>query len=150
MLREGLGLHRFPEGVAKALLRSAEASLALAESRGVWLRCRHFTFLYRGQRLVSVGLNSHKTHPKSLRYGYRSKRASSEGWTVGTHSELSAVLHMDRDECRGLTLVNTRVNRRGMLDYSRPCDGCVDLIRSLGFREVYHTSRDGSFVRMEF
>lgn len=97
-----------------------------------------------------MGLNSHKTHPRNLRYGYRSKRQSKAGWTVGTHSEMSAVLKMDGEDCRGLTLVNTRVNRRGRLDYSRPCEGCTDLIRSLGFREVYHTARDGSFVRMEF
>ena len=150
MLREGLGLHRLPEKSARILLRSAEASLALAENRGVWLRCRHFSFLYRGQRLLSVGLNSHKTHPMSLQYGYRSRRASPGGWTVGTHSELNAVLRLGDGECRGLTLVNTRVNRRGRLDYSRPCEGCLDLIRSLSIREVYHTAKDGSFVRMEF
>ncbi len=150
LLREGLGIHRFPESVSRILLKSAEASLALAESRGVWLRCRHFTFVYRGQRLVSIGLNSHKTHPRSLRYDYKSKRNSGAGWTVGTHSEMSAVLKMDSEDCRGLTLVNTRVNRKGRLDLSRPCEGCLDLIMSLGFRDVYHTSRDGLFVRMEF
>jgi len=116
----------------------------------VWIRCRHFTFVYRGQRLVSIGLNSHKTHPRSLRYGYKSKRNPDSDWTVGTHSEMSAVLKMGSDDCRGLTLVNTRVNRKGALDYSRPCEGCLNLIASLGFRDVYHTSRDGSFVRMEF
>lgn len=68
---------------------------------------------------------------------------------VGTHSEMSAVLNMDSSECRGATLVNARINRRGEFDYSRPCGGCMDMLRSLGFGDAFYTNRDGRFVAME-
>lgn len=122
----------------------------MAEARGVWQRCRHFTFVFKGQRLLSVGLNSHKTHPRNLGYGYVNKRHSNISWLVGTHSEMSAVMRLEEEDPRGLVLVNTRVNRRGLLDYSRPCHGCLDMITRMGFREVYHTTKEGEFVRMEF
>lgn len=72
-----------------------------------------------------------------------------EAVTVGTHSEMNAVLRMERDGCEGLTLVNTRVNRRGKIDYSRPCVGCSDMISRMGFGEVFFSTREGSFERME-
>lgn len=149
LLRESLGLHRFDEGQARFLLKAAEASLALAESRGIWHRCRHFSFVFDGGRLLSVGLNSRKTHPHNLLYSYVGRDGADISRIVGTHSEMSAVLRMDAAECRGATLVNTRINRRGEFDHSRPCPGCLDMIRSLGFREAFYTDVDGKFVSKE-
>ena len=146
LLRESLGLHRFDEGQARFLLKAAEASLALAENRGVWHRCRHFSFVFDGCRLLSVGLNSRKTHPRNLLYAYVGRDGSDISSVVGTHSEMNAVLRMDAAECRGSTLVNTRINRRGEFDYSRPCRGCLDMALALGFKETFYTDMDGKFI----
>jgi hypothetical protein len=149
VLRESLGIHRFSEKEARFLLKSAEASLALAEGRGLWHRCRHFSFVFRGGRLLSVGLNSSKSHPRNLLYAYMGRDGSDISHIIGTHSEMNAVLRTDSDECRGATMVNLRINRRGDFDYSRPCSGCCDMLRSLGFVEAFYTHSDGRFVSME-
>jgi len=148
VLRESLGLHRFDEGEARILLKAAEASLALAEGRAIWHRCRHFSFVFKGSRLLSVGLNSRKTHPRNLLYAYAGRDSADISQYVGTHSEMNAVLRMDSDECRGATMVNLRINRRGDFDYSRPCSGCRDMLRSMGFSEAFHTHRDGRFLNI--
>lgn len=150
MLREGEFVHRFSKGESRNFLKAAEASLTLAERRGVWHRCRHFTFVFRGQRLVSVGLNSPKTHPRNLLYRYVGRGEVDIAGVVGTHSEMSAVMRLEGENPRGLVLVNTRVNRRGVLDNSMPCPGCADMIRRMGFRRVFHTVKGGGFARMEF
>jgi hypothetical protein len=62
---------------------------------------------------------------------------------------MNAVLRMDPDECRGAAMVNLRINRRGEFDYSRPCGGCHDMLRGMGFSEAFHTDRRGRFVSME-
>lgn len=121
----------------------------MAEVRGLWHRCRHFSFVFDGPRLVSVGLNNRKTHPRNLLYSYVGREDLDISSFVGTHSEMSAVLRLEGGVCRGLKMVNLRINRRGEFDYSRPCRGCFDMMRSLDFKEVFHTDRDGSFVRME-
>lgn len=122
----------------------------MAERRGVWHRCRHFTFVFRGYRLLSVGVNSPKTHPRNLLYRYVGRGEVDIAPVVGTHSEMNAVLRLGDEDPRGLTLVNTRVNRNGKLDNSRPCLGCTDMLRRLGFGRVFHTVKGGDFVRMEF
>jgi len=90
-------------------------------------------------------MNSRKTHPSNLLYSYAGRDGSSTSWSVGTHSEMNAVTKADRSCFRGMVIVNTRVNRRGGLDYSRPCAGCMDMIAKMGFKEVYYTTKEGDF-----
>lgn len=129
--------------------KARKTSLRLAGRLGVWTRCRHFSFVFDGTRLVSMGTNSRKTHPANLDFGYVSRKSRPISGIVGTHSELKATLRAGMGRCRGLTLVNTRVNRNGRLDNSRPCRGCMDVIRRAGFLEVYYTDKKGEFRRME-
>lgn len=129
--------------------KARKESLRLAGKMGVWTRCRHFSFVFDGTHIVSVGTNSRKTHPANLAYGYLSRKSKPISGIVGTHSELKAALKAGPQNCRGLTLVNTRVNRNGRLDNSRPCRGCEDLIGKLGFLEVYYTDGNGEFRKME-
>lgn len=129
--------------------KARKESLRLARRMGVWIRCRHFSFIFDGTRIVSTGTNSRKTHPANLDFGYVSRKRKKISEVVGTHSELKAALRAGMEKCRGLTLVNTRVNRNGRLDNSRPCRGCADLIEKLGFLEVYYTDRKGEFRRLE-
>lgn len=95
-------------------------------------------------------MNSPKTHPRNLLYRYVGRGDIDIAEVVGTHSEMSAAMRLDGEDPRGLTLVNTRVNRKGLLDNSRPCEGCVDMIRKMGFGSVFHTAKGGGFVKMEF
>lgn len=97
-----------------------------------------------------MGVNSPKTHPLNLRFNYVNRDRDSIASLVGTHSELNAVTKIGRDACRGLVLVNTRINRNDDLDCSRPCPGCTDMIRRLGFRAVFHTVKGGGFEMMDF
>lgn len=83
-------------------------------------------------------------------YRYRSRSGDDISRFVGTHSEISAVTRLCEPSGKGLTLVNTRVNRKGQLDFSRPCPGCLDMILKMGFGEVYYTTRDGIFDSLEF
>lgn len=115
----------------------------------MWQRCRHFSFVFDGPKLVSVGLNNRKTHPRNLLYSYVGRDEVEISSFVGTHSEMSAVLRIGRENCRGLKMVNLRINRRGEFDHSRPCRGCLDMMRSLEFNEVFYTEMDGSFSCMK-
>ena len=67
---------------------------------------------------------------------------------VGTHSELSAVIKLGEEDCSGLTLVNTRINRNNLLDFSAPCSGCSDMIRQLNFKEVWYSNANGLFNKL--
>ena len=125
-----------------------EVSFALINKHNADLRCRHFSFILDRNRIISIGLNSIKTHPLNLKYNYVNKNNEKISDIVGTHSELSAVIKLGRENCYGLTLVNTRINRNNQLDFSAPCRGCFDMINQLNFKNVYFTNIKGKFDRL--
>jgi hypothetical protein len=125
-----------------------EVSYALINKHSADLRCRHFSFILNRNRIISIGLNSPKTHPLNLKYNYINKNKEKISSIVGTHSELNAVIRLGEEDCSGLTLINTRINRNDDLDYSAPCHGCSDMIKQLNFENVFYSTSDGNFKKM--
>ena len=125
-----------------------EVSYALINKHNADLRCRHFSFILDKTMIISIGLNSLKTHPLNLKYNYVNKNKEKISDIVGTHSELSAVIKLGEEDCSGLTLVNTRINRNNLLDFSAPCSGCSDMIRQLNFKEVWYSNANGLFNKL--
>jgi len=153
VFRQSQGFYRLDEMISKLpknLAKAVEISYAFAGKRSLKQRCRHFSFIFDRSRLVSMGVNSCKTHPLNMRYNYVNRFNHRISGFVGTHSEMSAVIKLGEAECEGLTLVNTRINRRNELDYSCPCKGCLDMIVKLGFKSVFYTTKDMKFSSMEF
>jgi len=124
-----------------------EVTYALINKHNADLRCRHFSFILDRNRIISIGMNSTKTHPMNLKYNYINKNKEKISDIVGTHSELNAVIKLGIEDCSKLTLVNTRINRNNLLDHSAPCNGCSDMIKQLNFKNVYHTDSQANFIQ---
>lgn len=122
-----------------------EISYALAGKHRSTHRCRHFSFIYDRNSLISVGMNNPKTHPLNLKYNYINKQKDRISDIVGTHSELNAVIKLGYESCDGLTIINTRINRLNEIDYSKPCHGCMDMLTKLGFKKIIYTTKDKKF-----
>lgn len=131
-----------------------EISYALIDEHITNQRCKHFSFIFDKNRLVSIGMNSLKTHPWNLKFNYINKQKINIRDIIGTHSELNAVLKIPNQNCYGLTMINTRINKKNEIDYSKPCNGCMDMIKTLGFKKVYFTTKNKNFefidVRTKF
>jgi deoxycytidylate deaminase len=125
-----------------------EISYALINKHSADLRCRHFSFILDRNRIISIGLNSLKTHPLNLKYKYVNKNNQSISNIVGTHSELSAVIKLGEEDCSDFTLINTRINRNNKLDFSAPCSGCCDMIKQLNFKYVFFSNSEGKFNKL--
>lgn len=125
-----------------------EVTYAFINKHNADLRCRHFSFIMDKNRILSIGLNSPKTHPLNLKYNYVNKNKEKISNIVGTHSELSAVIKLGEEDCSGLILVNTRINRNNKLDFSAPCNGCSDMIKQLNFKEVWYSNANGLFNKL--
>lgn len=124
--------------------------LARAIQPEVMVNNFHVSFvLYKG-RIVSVGLNSKKTHPLNLKY----PKISREGVNVSPHkftcSELNAFVKLKNltnvpfSKC---SVVNVRILKNGDLGYSAPCQSCKSLISYLDIKELYYTDFTGKFVK---
>lgn len=125
-----------------------EISFALLNEHPTDHRCRHFSFIIDGSRILKIGFNRDKTHPKNLLYDYRNRRGELMSNQIGIHSEMDAVIKLGETDCTGLTIINTRINRNNSLDLSRPCRGCVDMLRRLNFKSVYYNDSNGIFTQL--
>lgn len=103
---------------------------------GVYKKAYHVSFLVRGKRIESIGVNSpRKTHSLSKSFGQY------------THSEVHSIVKYrgwvsDIPKC---DLYNVRVDKHNVVCNSRPCLSCQKVIEAFGVRRVYYTNDQGGF-----
>jgi len=86
--------------------------------------------------IVSVGMNSYKTHPLM---------AARTEWPF-LHAEQNAIIRAGLDNCEGLDLYIARVLKNNTLALSKPCDVCTELIKDVGIRNVFYSTDAKKFV----
>jgi hypothetical protein len=100
---------------------------------------KHVSLILNKNRIISIGTNSFKTHPKAKEIGYHYEEM---------HSELEAFQRVPYNlKKKKLVLVNVRFNRFGELRMSKPCELCLPWCKEI-FDEIYYTN-DTGLVRME-
>ena len=106
----------------------------------------HTTFIVKKNRIQKIGINnSDKTHPANLKYGYIGKEGKDIRTMVGIHSELSAILKYGKEDCSDCVFVNVRIDKNGNPTIAKPCRGCQDLLKQIGYKKVYFTNEKGIF-----
>ena len=96
---------------------------------------RHGAVLVKKNRVVSVGLNSMKTHPILSRFTL---------WPY-MHAESNAIIRHGLDNCEGLGLYVVRIDRNNDYMMSKPCRACRGLIEQAGLSDTYYTDERGRF-----
>jgi len=89
-------------------------------------------------RVISVGFNSHKTHPLAKRFKPLSGHL---------HAEMDAILKARRegfDDWSRATLYVARARKVGVsgpfaMALAKPCPGCRDMLKVFGITRVIHT-----------
>jgi deoxycytidylate deaminase len=121
----------------KVLSRIEEIAYALEPNRnGTYFHC---AAIFKRNKILSIGVNSFKTHPLAIKYGYDNGNV---------HAELAAVVKMGLTNCSGLSIAVLRIGRNNKLAMSKPCCHCNKLIYNLGFKSVYFTDRNGKWENL--
>lgn len=129
----------------KIFTKVKEISYALLNEHPGSHRCRHFSFVLDGNKVLKIGFNRSKTHPRNLLYDYKNRRGESMANQIGIHSEMDAIIKLGYTDCYGLTIINTRINRRNELDMSMPCNGCLHMLKSLNFSKIFYIDNNKQF-----
>lgn len=107
-------------------------------------RCSHVAFLVRGSRIAHIGINSDKTHPKTLDYNYDHYNES----LCRVHAEFRVILRSSvKEKTEDLShyeLINVRIDRKGNINNGKPCRGCQHIISQMGIRRFYYTTAAGT------
>jgi deoxycytidylate deaminase len=86
--------------------------------------------IVRGGKVISVGTNKIKTHPRSPHPHF------------SLHSEMAAIL-LAKQDLKDCDLYVFRELKDGTLAISRPCEYCWQLINASGIKEVHYTVDKG-------
>ena len=99
--------------------------------------------IIKKKRVLGIGFNQHKTHPKQKKLNYfnAARRKKECGFL---HAEVNALNHVDNIEsCKGATIFVYRETLNGDIGMSRPCPACMKAIKDAGIRTVIYTTPDG-------
>lgn len=100
----------------------------------------HLTFVLHKGKILSIGENSLKTHPRALKYNK---------YTPFIHSELSSLIRLGVEDCSRFDFVNVRIDRNNKTKMSAACAGCSKMLRQVGFNDFYYTNDGGGFSKWE-
>ena len=91
--------------------------------------------IVKGGRIVSSGFNRINT--------YNSRR-SYRRYNCSIHAEQSAI--RPDISYNGCSLYVVRIGRAGNYLLSKPCEHCLNLIKSVGIRKIFYTDSNGSII----
>ena len=93
--------------------------------------------LAKGNRVLGVGFNKPKTHPKLKTWSYV------EG--SGIHAEMSACLGLGPQRLVGSSIHVARLLRNGEWGLAKPCFACQNFLRHAGVRSMFYTVKPGEW-----
>lgn len=126
------------EGILHTLAKVAAANPAQREKLAA-------AVVYRN-KIVSIGMNSMKSHPLAAKYG-KNEHA------IFLHAEVAAIKNalreIDVDDFTKCDIYITRVKKEApftkkyVWGLAKPCAGCERAIAEFGFKRVIYTCDDG-------
>lgn len=106
-------------------------------------RSFHITCIFDKRKLLSIGVNDYtKDHPRH-KYGVYLPTKPGFNYTSGIHSECRAIEKLVNTSYSKLKVLNIRIDNNGEVNLSKPCLNCEKLIKKLGFKRVFYTTKDG-------
>lgn len=92
--------------------------------------------IYIGNKLISVGWNSKKTHPDN------------ESIFKWHHAETAALIGTSKRDLSKATIYVVRLTRTNRISISKPCEGCQRMLKAAGITRIVYTDRLGIPQRM--
>jgi hypothetical protein len=100
---------------------------------------KHTSIIVYKKEIIAIGQNEYKTHPQSVKLGYKYPEM---------HSELDAFRKVPRSlRDKKLILLNFRFNRFGNCRNAKPCPVCHRWCKDI-FHDIFYTTDDG-IIRMD-
>jgi len=86
--------------------------------------------VFIGSRLISIGYNQKKSHPRNQAIWSR-------------HAEFDSLIHLMGEDSSKAILFVARLTRSNKISCAKPCPTCCELITKLGIRRVFYTNYKG-------
>lgn len=99
--------------------------------------------IFRGNDLISIGVNQNKTHPFQARYAKNVE-------AIYLHAEIDAIVKalkvISPEELQRCSMYVLRFKRGDeTTGLAKPCSGCTRAIAAFGIKQVYYTLDSNKF-----
>jgi tRNA(Arg) A34 adenosine deaminase TadA len=125
----------------RILKKAVETAHALCPTNWKNVNNSHIAFLVKKNKIVKIGWNRKRTHPEISKHPYH------DGY-VGTHAELDVILKSGLEDLNDHSMIVLRVDRKGRLANSKPCPGCLSLLKSYNVEEVFYSDTEGNIEKL--
>jgi tRNA(Arg) A34 adenosine deaminase TadA len=125
----------------RILKRAVETAHALCPTNWKNVNNSHIAFLVKKNKIIKIGWNRKRTHPEISKHPYH------DGY-VGTHAELDVILKSGLEDLNDHSMIVLRVDRKGRLANSKPCPGCLSLLKSYNVEEVFYSDTEGNIEKL--
>lgn len=113
------------------------------------IRCYHYSAAFDGTKLIAFTQNNPiKTHTGAYRIGEDFNLPKYKEFPY-YHSEsrlISKLLDRYNTIDPSWSIVVMRINRRGLVLGSKPCENCDKLLNAVGLTDIYYSTDSGNFV----
>ena len=113
------------------------------------IRCWHYSACFDGTKMICFTQNNPiKTHTGAYRIGEDFNLSKYKEYPY-YHSEsrlISKLLDKYNTIDLNWSVVVLRINRKGIILGSKPCENCDKLLNAVGLNNVYYSTDDGNFI----
>ena len=114
----------------KKIKKAVEISYALYRE-GNGLRCFHTAIIFKGNKIISIGVNQKEPKPITKRFRYHD--------IAGLHAELDSLTKKRLTDYSGYTMVTLRIDRNGNINTGKPCNCCQGVIKQFNVGKVIYS-----------
>ena len=103
------------------------------------IRTKHFAFLFRRNRIISIGWNELKTTPFNLIHGYYPLSR--------IHAEAKCLKNARQKNLKHCSIAVLRIDRNNRLNMSAPCQFCAKVLKLFDIEDIYYTDWNGNWIK---
>lgn len=112
------------------------------------IRCYHYCAAFDGNKMIGFTQNNPiKTHARAYRIGEQFRLPKYKEYPY-VHAEshlISRLLDMYNTIDSSWSIVVLRINRKGLILGSKPCENCSKLLQAVGLNDVFYSTDSGDF-----
>ena len=113
--------------------------MAIAEASRSEHQFKHGAVVVKKGKIIQTGRNQHCGIERIKHF------SGNRIWSI--HAEMNALCSLPRNITRGSDILIVRVNSKGDIVNSKPCQVCMGLIKSAGCKKILYSNEEGGITK---